>query len=102
MQLEEAPIETPGAIGTVEEYQAPLWLAFEHIRVESDNCTTDQECLDHTIFAVNRTMGSEEPCPTLLLCSAIPSAARMSTTAQLDRDRLIDSAMKEVEGNKHE
>lgn len=63
VQLDEAPIEKPDAIGAVERYHAPLRLAYERIKAESDNSTTDQECLDLDLFSINYTVGLEGLCP---------------------------------------
>lgn len=96
--LQEAPIETPGAIGTVERYHAPLRAAYERIRAEVKTGMTDDECLKMAVFAVNSTVGPEGLCPILLVFGAIPRPARTSPTiTQLERARAIDAAMKEAE-----
>lgn len=96
--LEEAPIETPGAIGTVERYHAPLRLAFEKIRRDLGRDVADHECLRMAVFAVNSTIGPEGLCPILLVFGAIPRPARVgSSSSQIERAEAIDKATKEVE-----
>lgn len=53
IQLKEAPIENPGTMGIVERYHAPLRAAFEKIRASMDRETTDSECLQMAVYAIN-------------------------------------------------
>ena len=57
IQIREAPIETPGTIGTVERYHTPLRRAYKSIRVELHKITTNDECLQMATFAVNSVIG---------------------------------------------
>lgn len=51
--LIEAPIETPGSIGTVELYQAPLRLSFERIGMYLGTETSEGESSKMEGFSVN-------------------------------------------------
>lgn len=66
LQLKEAPIETPGAIGVVERYHAPLRVAYEKIRTVKTRETTDPECQSMAIFSINSTLGPEGVFPIVL------------------------------------
>lgn len=95
--MKEAPIETPGAIGIVERYHAPLRAAFDKIRADSPRNTTDAECLRMAVYAVNNTTGPEGLCPTLLVFGALPRPARrIPSVSQLARAEMIDKAMDTV------
>lgn len=59
VHLNEAPVEAPGAIGTVERDHAPLQLANERIRADSDRQMNDQEFLRLAVFAVSSTAGPD-------------------------------------------
>lgn len=91
VRLDEAPIETPGVIGTVERYHATLRLAYERIRRDLDRQSSDKECLEIAVFAVSCTTGPEGLCPTLLVFGAIPRPALTSPAqTQMERARMID------------
>lgn len=54
----EARIETPGSIGTVERYHAPLRCAYNQLRLTVDTLdTSDAECLHMNVYAVYSTIG---------------------------------------------
>ena len=97
--LEEAPIETPGAIGVVERYHAPLRSAYTKIRQTlSKGDTNDHECLKMAVYANNSTMGPEGLCPMLLVFGALPRPARTSPSpTQLVRQQAIEDAKIAVE-----
>lgn len=98
VRIDEAPIEIPGAVGTVERYNAPLRSGYERIRAYAKDNTIDQECLKMAVFDVNATVGPEGLCPILLFFVEIPRTGRTSATiSQLDRSRTIYAAMMEVE-----
>lgn len=54
--LKEAPIETPGSIGTVERYQAPLRSVYDKIRRDLAHGFSDKECLEISMFPNSSTM----------------------------------------------
>lgn len=94
VRLEEAQIETSSAIGAAEWYCAPLRLAFEKFRVDTDRETSYQDCLQLLVFAVNRTMSPEGLCPTRLVFCTIPRPAIMTPAPlQMQKSRLIDGTM---------
>ena len=99
ISLEEAPIENPGSIGIVERYHAPLRAAFQKIRQTlSKRDADDSECLQMAVYSTNSTIGPEGLCPMLLVFGAIPRPARMTPSpSQLDRQKAIEEAKKEVE-----
>lgn len=69
--FEEAPIETPVSIGTVERYHALLRCSFDELRSTLDKGdSTDAECLQMAVYAANATMGSMGLCPMLLVYKA--------------------------------
>lgn len=80
-QLDEAPIETPGAIQTVERYHGPLMLAYERISTEARAGTTNQECLNLVVFEINCTVGPERLCPGFLDFGALPRSVRTTPAA---------------------
>ena len=92
--LEEAPIETPGSIGIVERYHAPLRKAYTKIRQDllKKDCS-DQDCLKMAVYACNATMGPEGLCPMLLVFGALPRPARTTPSpTQLQRQTSIEEA----------
>lgn len=98
IQLEEAPIESPGSIGIVERYHAPLRRAYKTLR-ESLNKedTSDADCLRMAVYASNATMGPEGLCPMLLVFGALPRPARKTPSPnQLQRQHAIEEAKKAV------
>lgn len=98
IQLNEAPIETQESIGTIERNHALLSLAYEPKQTEAGARTTDQECLGLAIFAINCTVRPEELWPVMLVFSVLPRLARtIPAPTQLERARLIESALKEAE-----
>lgn len=97
LQLDEASFETPGAIGTVERCHAPLRLAFERFRADFARMTTDQDCLDTPVFAINCTVGAERRCPALFAFGAIPRPARtILALIELEKVCVIELATKAV------
>lgn len=97
IRLREAPIESPGAIGVVERYHAPLRGIYEKIRKEMARDHTDVECLKMAVFSINATVGPEGLCPMLLVFGVIPRPARSTPSAtQMARAEMIDRAMDEV------
>lgn len=94
---DEAPIETPGAIGTVERYHAPLRLAYKGIRADSGRGRSEQVCLKLAVFAVNCMIGPEGLRPALLVIAAIPRPTRTSPApSQLERAKRIGRIMNKV------
>lgn len=60
--------------------------------------TTDQECIELALFAINYIVGPEEICAVLLVFGALPRPAIITPVpTQSERARLTDFAMKEVE-----
>lgn len=95
--LDEAPLEAPGAIGTVESYHEPLRGTYQKIVLDFGKDTSDHECLRMTVFVVNGTVGPEDLCPILLIFGEITRPGRTSPSiSQVDRARSIDSAMYEA------
>lgn len=94
IKIQPAPIETPGSIGIVERYHAPLRRSFTKIRESLDRTkATDEECLKMAVFAVNSTMGPEGLIPMLLVFGAIPRPARtILSPTQLERQKAIEAA----------
>lgn len=87
-QLDEAPVKTPGAIGIVESYHAPLRIAYERVTTKVQERTTDQECLDLEVFGINCTVGPEGPCPALLTFGALTRPSRTTPKrTQVERVR---------------
>lgn len=96
--LREAPVETPGDIGTVRRYHAPLRLYFEMIRVETERGLSDSQSLNMEVLAVNSTVGPEGLCPMRLVFGAIPKNAHIGTSpTQLQRAKHIYVATREDE-----
>ena len=97
INIREAPIETPGAIGIVERYHAPLRRAYNTLRDTLDKTISNNDCLLMATFAVNSVTGPEGLCPMLLVYGAIPRPARMSIApTQYKRAEAIDEAMNAV------
>lgn len=96
--IEEAPIETPGEIGIVERYHAPLRAAYTKLRQDMGKYeATDSECLKMALYAVNSTMGPEGLCPMMLVFGAFPRPARTTPSpSQLHRQRTIEDAKRVV------
>lgn len=96
--LDEAPVETPGAIGLVERYHSPLRKAYEKIRASlTREKATDADCLRMAVFANNSTIGPEGLCPMMLVFGAVPRPARASPApTQIERQTAIEQAKKEV------
>lgn len=75
--LKEAPIETPGSIGTVERYHAPRSCALNMLRVlQEEDDSTDAEYLQMAVYATSATMGAERLRPMLLVFGVLPRSAR--------------------------
>lgn len=96
VKIKEAPIETTGSIGTVERYQAPLWVTFEKIWEESGGKIGEADCLKMEVFAVNSTVGPEGLYPMLFLNGLITRPVRrIPTEIQLIRAQAVESGMQE-------
>lgn len=67
IKVQEAPIETPGAIWMVERYHSPLRATYEKIRKELSRDHRDIEFLQMAVFTINATVGLEGLCPRLLV-----------------------------------
>lgn len=79
IKLEEAPIESPGAISVVESYHAPLRRYYNKIWDSLDKSdATNEECLKMAVYASNATMGPVGLCPMLLIFGALPRLARIT------------------------
>lgn len=98
VRLEDAPIDTPGSIGLVERYHAPLCFDYTNICTTlSKNNAADAGRLRMSVLSVNATMRQGGPCPMLLLYGAIPSPSRKhASPTQLDRKQAIDTAKSAV------
>lgn len=96
ISIDEAPIETPGAIGLVERYHAPLRSSYRKIRSSMSNQeASDNECLRMATYAINSTMGTEGLVPILLVFGALPRPVRTSAAPdQLKRQKVIEEASK--------
>lgn len=57
--LNESPFESPGTIGVVARYHAPLHVAFERIKSDYVGKESDKLCLTMSDYAVNSTVGAE-------------------------------------------
>lgn len=57
LELDEAPIGTPGAIVVVKGCHIPLWLAYGKIRADTERKTSEQKCLYIEVFVINCTFG---------------------------------------------
>lgn len=66
IKIGTAPIETPGAIGTVERYHAPLRAAFESVEEDLRKRESRDHNLRPAVFTVNSTVSPEGLCPALL------------------------------------
>lgn len=73
--LEEAAIETLGAIEIVKRYHALLRLAYQRVRANSNHQRRDKEYLQLVVFPVNCTLGSEGLRAVLQVIGAIPKLA---------------------------
>lgn len=72
-------------------------LAHERIGTEAGEGTTDQECLDITVLAINCTVGPEGLCRALLVSGALLRLARTTpASTQLENARLIEFSVKEA------
>lgn len=97
IKVREEPIETPGAIGTVEGYHAPLRAAYNKVRKELSKDHTDAECLKMAIFAINLTIGLEGMFPMLLTFGVIPLPARKTPSpTQMERADMIERTSAEI------
>lgn len=76
VSLEEARIETPGAIRVVESYHAPLRMAYRQIGDNSGRQTIEKEFVRLAVLAVNCTVGPAGLCPALLVFGATSRPAR--------------------------
>ena len=96
--MEEAPIESPGSIGIVERYHAPLRSAYVKLRQTlSKGDVRDDECLRMAVYATNCTMGPEGLVPMLLVFGALPRPARTTPSpSQLMRQEAMEQAKKAV------
>lgn len=96
IKFKEAPIETPGLIGIVERYHAPLRAVYTKIRESLDKSeANDHDCLKMALYAVNSTVGPEGLVPMFLVFGALPRPARTTPApTQLQRQRAIDEAKK--------
>lgn len=91
--LREAPIESPGTIGVVERYHAPLKAAYRKIRSEMEGDVSDSDCLSMAVYSVNCTVGPEGLCPVLLVLWARPRLARsLPAPTQIARSIAIEKA----------
>lgn len=79
--IREATIGTPGAIGTVERYHAPLRAAYYKIKLEGKRNCDRKECLEMAVFEINCTIGPEGLWPVLKAFGAIPRPARQRSSA---------------------
>lgn len=97
--MEEAPIESPGTIGIVERYHAPLRASYMTVRQSMPRAkASDDECLKLAVHGVNNTMGPEGLVPTLLVFGALPRPARKTPApSQLQRQQALEEASKAVE-----
>lgn len=95
--LDEALVETPGAIGVVNGYHAPLQVAYERVREDTNHQTSDQDCLQMEVFGVYCSIGPEGLCPAQLVIETFPRPAQtLPTPSQLGWKREIDCAMEAI------
>lgn len=58
VELEKAPVETPGSIGLAERNTAPLRFTYNKIRTTlAKNETIDAECLHMSVYSMRATIG---------------------------------------------
>lgn len=97
--LEEAPIETPGAIGVVERFHVPLRCAYNKLGQSLSKVDTSYaECLKMAVHAKNSTMQPEGLCPMFLFFGALPIPARTSPSPnQLCRQQAMEDEKVAVE-----
>lgn len=96
--LKEAPIETPGSIGTVERYHPPLPAAFTKIWDEVGRYMNEVECMRMAVYSVNATIGPEGLCAMVLVFGTLPRTARqMPAETQVRQQRAIEQAMADSE-----
>lgn len=60
--LDEASIESAGSIVVVEQYHASMRIAYERIRMDADQRTGEQKCLDLAVSEINCKMRPEGLC----------------------------------------
>lgn len=95
--LREAPMETPGAIGTVERYHALFRYAYEKIGKEMGRDFADKECLVMVVFAINYKVGTEGICTMLLVFRVIPRPTRNTPLEmKMMRTDMIDTTEKDI------
>lgn len=93
IRLIEVPVESPGTIGIVESYNAPLRAAYEKIRDDLGHETTDEQFLEMAVHVINCTMGPEGICPAVMVFGTIPRPARRKPSqTQLQRAQSIEEA----------
>lgn len=82
VRLHEASSETPNVIGIVERYHAPLMLAYELVRTEAGVATSNQECLQLAVFAIDCTVSPEGLYLALLVFLSVsrPAKTRAAST----------------------
>lgn len=81
IKLMEVQIETPGKIGGVERYHAPLRAPYTRLRADLDTATSASKGFHLAVFAVYNTVGPDGLCSALLLFRSMHSPA--GTTASL-------------------
>lgn len=63
----EGLIESPSTMFYVERYHRPLLVAYNKIRESLGRETSNDDCLQLAVKAVNETIGPEGLCPTLFV-----------------------------------
>lgn len=98
VQLGGAPIETPGTIGTITKYHAPLRIAYENIRDVFGRITNVQNCLQMAIFTIRCTVRPKDLCSTLPVFGEPPRSVQMySGSIQLEGVCLMDEVMVDLQ-----
>lgn len=67
IRLREAPIETPGAIGTVERDHAPLRPSYNCIRQIFSKPTTNADCFSMAVFEIDGIVSPKAIFPMILV-----------------------------------
>lgn len=92
--FDEALVENPGEIGTVERYHEPLIASYFKFRMDLCKGTSHAECLQLAVFAVSDQMGPDGVCPILLVYGVLPRQARKSPSpTQLQVPKSIELGM---------
>lgn len=99
--IREAPIKTPGDIGTVESYHYPLRRSYMVKRGKMDKSTSNEECLQMETLAINSVTGLKGLYQMILVYEVIPRPAYITAVeTQRNWAYAIDDEMREIEKKK--